>query len=110
MGGHPLTFSYPCLSWFAGPQTAVPGTVVAERLLSSSGNCSPPPLAPSSCLPPSSSLLGVSASGGQTSHGAGEEERRASLVKGVESYCGRSCGSAQKQNVLHDVAAPVLVL
>lgn len=85
-GGHALTFSYPCLSWFVGPQTAVPGTVVAELLLSSSGNCSPPPPVPSSCLPLSSFLPGVSASGGQTSHEAEEEKRRVSLVKAIWIY------------------------
>lgn len=96
MGGHPLTFSYPCLSWFAGPQTAVPGTVAAERLLSSSGNCSPPPPAPSSYLPLSSSLLGVSASGGQTSRGAGRRrggklgERSGKLLRKVMWICSKT--------------------
>ena len=84
-GWHLLTFSYPCLSWFAGPQTVGPGTGATGRLPSSSGNCSPPPPALSSCLPLSSSLLGASAWGGQISHGAGKERKRTSLREGWDA-------------------------
>lgn len=83
-GWHLLTFSYPCLSWFAEPQTVGPGTGVTAQPLSSSGMCSPPPPAPSSCLLLSSSLLGVSAWGGQTFHGAVERRSRG-MVMGMGS-------------------------